>query len=186
MANCIPAPVTVIHFERLLVNSLSPGRCGRNFKSIIFKLITRDSSLGTRSEITPRWLPQNFTNEKSAMCERCAYFFRCTLFKPEKQETKRPSCWRNVWTTLEVVKITTSIKSENENFVNLRAFTICAHKKTHTLMRKCCHFDEIIITSCIASKMSTSNAASDENFVKMTIFLFQHSRVYIFQCSVGL
>ena len=41
----------------------------RNFKSIIFKLIIQNSSLGTRCEIADRWMPQNLTNEKSTLVQ---------------------------------------------------------------------------------------------------------------------
>ena len=47
------------------IYSLAPGRCGSNFKSIIFKLIIQNSNLGTFCEIALRWIPQNFINEKS-------------------------------------------------------------------------------------------------------------------------
>ena len=41
----------------------------------------------------------------------------------------------------------------------------------------CLHFDEILITGCTGScQMTTSSAANDENFVKMTTFSFQWSR----------
>ena len=47
------------------------------------------------------------------------------------------------------------------------------HPCKHALILKheCCHFDKIFIIGCI--KMTTSSAASDENFIKMTTFLFQ-------------
>ena len=38
----------------LLFNSLTPGRCGRNFKIIIFKLIIQNSSTGIHCEIDHR------------------------------------------------------------------------------------------------------------------------------------
>ena len=41
--------------------SLAPGRCGSNFKSINFTLI----SLGARCESALRWIPRNLTNEQS-------------------------------------------------------------------------------------------------------------------------
>ena len=43
-----------------------------------------------------------------------------------------------------------------------------------TLKRKCHHFYEILITGCTEScHLTTSKAASDENCINMTIFLFQ-------------
>ena len=41
------------------------GRCGSNFKSIIFKLIMQDTSLGTRREIALRFMPQIFINKST-------------------------------------------------------------------------------------------------------------------------
>ena len=41
------------------INSLAPERCGNNFKTMIFKLIKRNSSLGTHCEIALRSMPWN-------------------------------------------------------------------------------------------------------------------------------
>ena len=52
----------------LTVKSLSPGRCGCDFELQIFKLIS--SSIGILSifcKITPRWMPQDFTDAKSTL-----------------------------------------------------------------------------------------------------------------------
>ena len=54
-------------------NSLASGRCGRNFKSIIFKLIIHSSSLGTRCEIAVRWTPQELPSEKSTLVQVLAW-----------------------------------------------------------------------------------------------------------------
>ena len=48
--------VSLIFFNTMVqcsVNSLAPGRRGSNLKSIIFKLVIQNSSLGTRWEIVP-------------------------------------------------------------------------------------------------------------------------------------
>ena len=44
-----------------LVNSLDPGWCGHNLKSIIFKLIIQNCRLGTWCEIALRWMPGDST-----------------------------------------------------------------------------------------------------------------------------
>ena len=46
------------------------------------------------------------------------------------------------------------------------------------LKRKCRHFDEIFITALEVIKMTSFGAASDENFVKMTIFIFSIAPIY--------
>ena len=46
-----------------------PGRCGINFKSIIFKLNIQNRSCDTHWEITPVWMPQNLTNERSMLVQ---------------------------------------------------------------------------------------------------------------------
>ena len=45
------------------IDSSTSDRCGSNFTSTTFKLNTQNSSLGTHTEISPRWIPQNLTNE---------------------------------------------------------------------------------------------------------------------------
>ena len=55
------------------VNSLVPGRCGRNFNSILFKLIIQNSILGIHCEITFRWMSHNLTDEKSALVQVMAW-----------------------------------------------------------------------------------------------------------------
>ena len=52
-----------------LINSLTPGRCGWDFKSIIFTLIIQNNSLDTCCEIALRGLPQSLTNEKSRLIQ---------------------------------------------------------------------------------------------------------------------
>ena len=65
----------------------------------------------------------------------------------------------------------TVIKSHNNTLVERYRLD---KKNPHTLKWKCLHFDEILITVCTGScQMTTSSAASDENFVKMTTFSFQ-------------
>ena len=58
--------VIVVRF----INSLAPGWCGSNLKSMIFKVVILNStgSLGA-CEIAHRWMPQNLTNEKSTLVQ---------------------------------------------------------------------------------------------------------------------
>ena len=49
------------------VNSLATGRCGSDFEILISQLLL-NSSLGT-CEVAFRWMPQNFTNEKSIIID---------------------------------------------------------------------------------------------------------------------
>ena len=42
-------------------NSLSPGTCGTDFESVIFKLWIQNSSLGISCEIALMWIPQDLT-----------------------------------------------------------------------------------------------------------------------------
>ena len=48
-------------------DSLLPGWCGSNYKSIVFKLIIENSSLVSRCGIAHMWMPLIFTNEKSTL-----------------------------------------------------------------------------------------------------------------------
>ena len=48
-------------------NSLASEGHDNNFRSNIFKIIIQNSSLGTRSEIALRWMPQKPTKEKSSL-----------------------------------------------------------------------------------------------------------------------
>ena len=64
--NDIPAMVQIMAWRQPGdINSLAPGRYGGNVQSIIFKPITRKSSLGTRCKIALRWMSLKYTNEKS-------------------------------------------------------------------------------------------------------------------------
>ena len=54
-------------------NSLATGRCGRSFKSIIFKLIIQNSRLDPCSEIALRWMPQDITDDKSILVQIMAW-----------------------------------------------------------------------------------------------------------------
>ena len=59
-------------------NWLAPGRCGCNFKSIIFKLIIQEGSLGTCYEITFKWMPHSLTNKKSTLVQVMAWCHQAT------------------------------------------------------------------------------------------------------------
>ena len=62
----------------LAINSLATGRCDNNFKSVIFKLITQNSSLGTHCDIALRRVPQNLTIEKSTLVQVMAWYLQAT------------------------------------------------------------------------------------------------------------
>ena len=66
------------HDQDIIVNSLTPKRCGSNSKSIIFKLIIQNRSLGIWCEITLRWMPQNLTNQKSTSVQVMAWCHQAT------------------------------------------------------------------------------------------------------------
>ena len=51
------------------VNSLASGRCGSNFKDIIFELILWIDTFSATSKIVVRWMPQNSTNDKSTLVQ---------------------------------------------------------------------------------------------------------------------
>ena len=53
--------------NKQLLNSLTPERCESNSRSIIFHLIKKMSTLGTRCQIALRMIPQDFTNHKSTL-----------------------------------------------------------------------------------------------------------------------
>ena len=61
-------------------NSLVPGRCGSYFKSIHFRLIIPNNSLGSRCHIALRWMSQNLTNEKSALIQVMACCCQATSY----------------------------------------------------------------------------------------------------------
>ena len=60
------------------INSLAPHwRYASNFKSITFKLITQNSSLGTCCESLV-WIPENLTYEKSTLAQVMAWCHQVT------------------------------------------------------------------------------------------------------------
>ena len=61
-------------------NSLSPGRCGNNFKSIDFKLIKQNTRLGSHNEISLSWMKQNLINEKSTLVQVMAWWRQATSY----------------------------------------------------------------------------------------------------------
>ena len=61
--------------RRAKVNSVTPGRCGFNYKLVVFKLIpppTQDTS-SFPNEITLRRMPQNLTNVWSTLVQVMAW-----------------------------------------------------------------------------------------------------------------
>ena len=61
-----------------ILNSLSPVRCGRNFKSTIFKLIIQNSSFGTHCEIALKWMPQNLTSNMATLVQVMVWCHQAT------------------------------------------------------------------------------------------------------------
>ena len=59
------------------VNSLAPGRCGRNFECIISKPIMQTSRFGTCCDIAPTWIPKNLTKKESTLVPVMAWCHRC-------------------------------------------------------------------------------------------------------------
>ena len=54
-------------------NSLVPGRWGCNLKLVIFKLTSRVDILSFSCEIALRWMPQDFTDDKSTLGQVMAW-----------------------------------------------------------------------------------------------------------------
>ena len=60
--------------------SLAPGRRGSNHGPMLFKLIIQRSNLGTHSEIGPRWMSYNLTNEMSTLVQVMTWYRRITRY----------------------------------------------------------------------------------------------------------
>ena len=60
------------------INSLAPGRCGKNFKNIIFKTVIWTSSWSTQYEIVRKWMSEILTNEKSTLLQVMAWCHQAT------------------------------------------------------------------------------------------------------------
>ena len=59
-------------------NSLAPGRCGRNFKFIIFKSIPWTDISCAAWKIVVRWIPQNSIDYKSTLVQVMAWCRQAT------------------------------------------------------------------------------------------------------------
>ena len=65
--------------QRRKFNSLAPGRCGSNFKSVISKhIIWWINFMSTSCEIVLKWMPQNTFNEKSTLVQITAWYCQAT------------------------------------------------------------------------------------------------------------
>ena len=60
--------------EECHINSLATGRSGSRCKSIIFKFIIQNSSLGTNCKIGLKWMPQNTWDGKSTLVQVIAWW----------------------------------------------------------------------------------------------------------------
>ena len=61
-----------------LINSLAPGRSGCNFKSVIFNLILLIGILRSSNDNALRWMPQDFTDDKSILVQVMAWCRQAT------------------------------------------------------------------------------------------------------------
>ena len=58
--------------------------------AVIFKLIIQNSSLGTHSEIDLRWMPQNFTHDKSSLVQVMVWCHQAA-------SRYLNHCWASLW-----------------------------------------------------------------------------------------
>ena len=68
------SPFVLLYCRKYWVNSLAPGACGSNVKSMIFKFIIQNSGM----RITFRWMPHNLINEKSTLVQVMAWCSEAT------------------------------------------------------------------------------------------------------------
>ena len=59
--------------HHVMLNSLVPGRCRCNLKLVIFKLTSRVAIFSISCEIALRWMPQDFTDDKSTLVQVMAW-----------------------------------------------------------------------------------------------------------------
>ena len=67
-------------FKCTSVNSLAPGECRCNSKSVIFKFISRVNNFSISGETTLRWMPQDLTDDGSTLIQEmawCHYLRQC-------------------------------------------------------------------------------------------------------------
>ena len=66
------------------VNSLTPGRCGGNCKSIIFKFMIQNNGLSTHGEIVRQWMPETHTKwtliQVMAWCHHSTSYYLSQCF----------------------------------------------------------------------------------------------------------
>ena len=67
---------STINWMCIYINSLAPGRCRCNLKLVIFT--SRVDILSISYEIALRWMPQNFTDDKSILVEVMAWCHQAT------------------------------------------------------------------------------------------------------------
>ena len=75
LLHCLHIALSTVKYlqRRKWVNSLVPGRCGNNFKSMIFKLTVQNSSWSTGWETALRIMPHNLINDKSTLVQVMAW-----------------------------------------------------------------------------------------------------------------
>ena len=68
----------VIYPRAHIVNSLAPGRCSCNLRSVIFKFILRIDILSIPCEIAVRWILKDFTDDKTILVQIMAWCHQAT------------------------------------------------------------------------------------------------------------
>ena len=80
-------------------NSLVPDRCGCNLKLGIFKFTSKVNILSISCEIALRWMPQEFTDDKSTLVQVmawCHHLDQCWPRSISPYGVARPQ-WVNEW-----------------------------------------------------------------------------------------
>ena len=119
------------------INSLAPGRYASNFKSITFKLITQNSSLGTCCESLV-WIPENLTYEKSTLAQVMAwchqvtscYFSQCWSRSVSPFGVTKPNCVHLILQQNSVPHFTISLLHMNTKWALQNIIQWKLHKTT--------------------------------------------------------
>ena len=142
---------TISCYCQLWFNSLAPGKFEWNFRYVIFTQIIVIDGWGLSSEIALIWMSLDFTGDQTTLVQVMAWCRRASHCLSQ--------CWPRSLLPYDLIR---------PQWVNSWKLSY-----EYTLKWKC-HFNNISSMAALnVLKITTSQAASDDHFIKMMTFTFQ-------------
>ena len=137
-----------------MANSLSPGSCGSDCKSLMFRLIIPNSHFGACCGITLGWMPQHIFSDKSTLVQVMAWC--CLASKP---------CLNQCWPRFKSPYVITCHSELISNFTIIDIYT--PPPPPPKKKKKCVEYEWCPITCHLSNLFQFFSSSDCQNLMKI-------------------